>query len=205
MRSAMPGRVVPCYMQPMNAKIIGKGRLRTALLSAACCSWATVAIACQNSDAQASKDVPTVPSGAQVARADAQGSKSDTHDSAPQSAPQSSYKEAAFHLTLSPPQSVQVGKPAVFQVILEALGEYKVNDEYPIKFQFEAQEGTTPKKMTVSREDAKIEKNRAEMPLSVTIESAGKRKVSGRLSFSVCTEERCLIEKRELSVEVDAS
>src|SRR5690606_40800013 len=103
------------------------------------------------------------------------------------------------------PCSVPVGQPLVFTIVLEAVGEYKVNDEYPIKFRFEEQAGIKPKKMTVLREEAKIEKQRAEMPLSVTVESAGKRKVSGRLSFSVCTEERCLIEKRDLAVEVDAS
>ena len=33
--------------------------------------------------------------------------------------------------------------------------------------------------------------------------NAGLAKVSGTLSFSVCTEERCLVEKRDLSVDLE--
>src|SRR5690606_9680259 len=133
------------------------------------------AVACQNSDAQASKDVPTVLHAPESTSAGNEKSQKHTNDSpAPKAAGQPSYKEAAFQLTLSPPDSVPVGQPLVFTIVLEALGEYKVNDEYPIKFQFEEQAGIKPKKMTVLREEAKIEKQRAEMPLSVTVESAGK-------------------------------
>ena len=116
-----------------------------------------------------------------------------------------SYKEEAFSLSLEAPSAVSAGKEAVFKVILTAAGGYKVNDEYPLKFQFTQTAKVLPKKATVRKEDAMLEKQRAELPLPVTIESPGKHKVSGTLSFSVCTDERCLIEKRDLSVDVDAS
>lgn len=116
-----------------------------------------------------------------------------------------SYKEEAFSLSLEAPPAVSSGKEAAFKVILTAAGGYKVNDEYPLKFQFAETANVRPKKSTVRKEDAVLEKQRAELPLPVTIESPGKHKVSGTLSFSVCTDERCLIEKRDLSVEVDAS
>lgn len=128
--------------------------------------------------------------------------------SKPSAAPVSgkpSYKEEAFHLSLEAPGSVASGKETVFKVILTAAGGYKVNDEYPLKFQFSETKDVRPTKATVRKEDAMLEKQRAELPLPVTIESPGKHQVSGTLSFSVCTDERCLIEKRDLSVEVDAS
>ena len=36
-----------------------------------------------------------------------------------------------------------------------------------------------------------------------TPDGAGKRTVAGQFAFSVCTDETCLMEKRELSVVVD--
>jgi hypothetical protein len=190
----------------MDAEVMRKRLYRTGLSTAACFSCLALTLACQNSDAQASKEISPAPKSAEGVRMDSNKGPAGSSDSAvPQAVGQPSYREAAFQLTLSPPETVEVGKPLVFQVVLEALGEYKVNEEYPIKFQFAARDGTKPVKMTVSREDAKLEKQRAELPLSVTIESAGKRQIAGKLSFSVCTEDRCLIEKRELAVDVDAS
>ena len=37
-----------------------------------------------------------------------------------------------------------------------------------------------------------------------TPESAGKHTLSGQLSFSVCTEDKCMIEKRDLALEIEA-
>lgn len=118
---------------------------------------------------------------------------------------QASYDEDAFSLQLVPPEKVSSGQAALFQVILTAKSGYKVNDEYPIKFQLIETPGVTFEKSIVKKEDAKIEKTRAELPLNVTVQAKGAAEVSGKLSFSVCTEERCLIEKRDLTVKVDAS
>jgi hypothetical protein len=118
---------------------------------------------------------------------------------------QAEYKESAFQLVLTAPSKVEVGKAAVFTIVLTAQGGYKVNEEYPIKFQFSESKGVSPAKQTVTKDDVRLEKTQATMPLTVTIPTPGKHEVSGKFSFSVCTDERCLIEKRDLRVEVNAS
>jgi hypothetical protein len=40
------------------------------------------------------------------------------------------------------------------------------------------------------------------MPVSFTPDAAGKRTVAGQFAFSVCTEDKCLMEKRDLSLDV---
>jgi hypothetical protein len=49
----------------------------------------------------------------------------------------------------------------------------------------------------------KLEPARATLPIPFTAE-AGKHTVSGQLSFSVCTDDKCVIEKRELALEIEA-
>ena len=42
------------------------------------------------------------------------------------------------------------------------------------------------------------------MSVAFTPESAGKHTVSGKLFFSVCNDDQCLVEKRDLALEIDA-
>jgi hypothetical protein len=55
----------------------------------------------------------------------------------------------------------------------------------------------------VGKDKAKVEHMKATMPVAFVPESAGQHTVSGQLSFSVCTDENCLMEKRDLSLVVD--
>ena len=45
---------------------------------------------------------------------------------------------------------------------------------------------------------------KAVMPVSFTLDAAGKHTVAGQLAFSVCTEDKCLMEKRDLLLDVVA-
>jgi hypothetical protein len=47
----------------------------------------------------------------------------------------------------------------------------------------------------------KLENMKAVVPVSFTPE-AGKRTIAGTLAFSVCTEDKCLMEKQDLALEV---
>lgn len=121
-------------------------------------------------------------------------------DAGPQG--QGSYREEGFVLTLEAPESVDAGKPAEAKVILEAKDPYKVNQEYPIKFALKESSGLTFPSATVGKESVTLEPKKAVLKVALTPKAAGKHELAGRLSFSVCTEERCLIEKRELAVPV---
>lgn len=198
----MHGGQIPWYFRPMDAtSAVRRGsRFLTGLALVLTCSLSV--IGCDQSAAKAEpKD--TAPLSATPAPAPAE--KAVAPSEAPGEAEgKPSYKEEAFHLSFEAPSPAEVGKELVFKVVLEARSGFKVNDEYPLKFQFSETPHVRPAKSTVRKEDATLEKERAEMPLSVTIDEKGKHKVSGKLSFSVCTEERCLIEKRDLALEVDA-
>src|SRR5690606_38836521 len=111
---------------------------------------ATSVFGCDQSDARAEpKD---------VAPASRAPEAPDGSEPAPAASGQSSYKEEAFHLSLEGPDSVKIGEPAVFKVVLSAQSGYKVNDEYPLKFQFAEMPKVAPAKQVVRKEDAKVEK-----------------------------------------------
>jgi hypothetical protein len=186
----------------MDARTGAKKLFKFGFVAAAALVSTGLIAGCDQPDAQAAKEETSQDSSAVPAPAGEAKAKA---EAPPAPAAASSYKEEAFHLTLTAPESVIAGKATELKVTLTAQSGYKVNDEYPIKFQFADAEGIVPAKQIVRKDDAKLEKKTAEIPLSVTIKTAGKHTISGKLSFSVCTEERCLIEKRDLSLDVNAS
>ena len=56
--------------------------------------------------------------------------------------------------------------------------------------------------MVVGKDAVKLEATKAVMPVSFTADAAGKRTVAGQFAFSVCTEDKCLMEKRDLLLDV---
>ena len=49
----------------------------------------------------------------------------------------------------------------------------------------------------------KVTPSRGVLEVPVQAQSAGKAKVAGILQFSVCDDERCLVEKRDLSLDLE--
>jgi hypothetical protein len=127
---------------------------------------------------------------------------------APASAPaaaagQSKYDEGKFVLTLEPAGDVVAGKGGVVNVVLVANPPFHTNKEYPYKFKPKEGEGVKFPAPVVGKEVAKLETQRLTMPVTFSAEKAGKATVAGQFAFSVCTEETCLIEKRDLSLTID--
>lgn len=111
-------------------------------------------------------------------------------------------------MALEGPASGKAGETLTLQVILDAADGYKVNQEYPIKFQVNKSEGVLPEKETILKADATFEGHRATLPVKVKLESPGSHQLGGRLSFSVCKTgdaSVCLLEKRDLTMKLDAS
>jgi hypothetical protein len=115
----------------------------------------------------------------------------------------SSISEDSFALLLRPSGSYKVGQAGLVEVVLDAKAPYKVNDKYPYKFKLAPSAGLKFPNQVVKEEGLKLEQKRATMTVGFTPESSGQKNVSGQFSFSVCTEERCLIEKRDLSLAID--
>ncbi len=127
-------------------------------------------------------------------------------DSATAPAPpsDSKYSEAGFELVIQPKGDYASGKAGEAEVVLSAKPPYHVNDKYPYKFKLKDEPGLTFANMVVTKDAVKFEPARATVPVLFTPTSLGKHIVSGQLSFSVCTDDKCMIEKRELALEIEA-
>jgi hypothetical protein len=111
--------------------------------------------------------------------------------------------ESQFELAIAPNGAYQAGKEGAVQIVLDAKAPFHVNDQYPIKFKVKESAGVKYSAAVVGKDKATIEKMKATMPVAFVPESAGQRTVAGQLLFSVCTDENCLMEKRDLSLTVD--
>ena len=85
--------------------------------------------------------------------------------------------------------------------IVNAVGEYHVNQEYPYKFKMAAAPAGVTYPEAIVRAVNRTEK-RATMSIPFTPDAAGTATISGECSLSVCTDSNCVIEKVNLSVAV---
>ena len=110
-----------------------------------------------------------------------------------------------YSLELKAPASCKAGSECKAEIVLKAKGEFHVNDKYPIKFKApEAPpEGVAFTKSVVKKEDGKFAEREGTLPIAFTVSRAGKATISGTFSFGLCRDTECLMEKVELSVDVD--
>lgn len=107
----------------------------------------------------------------------------------------------AFSTWLQAPAPAAVGATSYVEAVLVAKAPYHCNAEYPHKFKLGAPSpGVSYPEETVRGMQVAPERSVLRIPLEAA--NAGLAKVSGTLSFSVCTEERCLVEKRELTLDL---
>ncbi len=93
----------------------------------------------------------------------------------------------------------QQGKEGTAEVVVEAKGEYHINDQYPFRFTPKEGEGASFKG-PVGREGAAVEKTKVVLKVPFTPTRAGEVKLAGKISLSVCSDKQCLMEKQELEV-----
>ena len=107
-----------------------------------------------------------------------------------------------FDLSMSARGPFKTGSPAEASVVLLALGAYKVNPEYPIKYKLEDNGDIDYPAPVVKRDRVKLEHARATMSVPFVPRAAGNHRIAGELAFSVCTDQKCVVEKRTLGVTV---
>jgi hypothetical protein len=140
------------------------------------------------------------PAGADGATAPASAA-APVADAAPAGAPQ--FSDPAFDVRLEAPQAaLKAGQAGNVKVVLVAKAPFHVNDKYPIKLKLKETPGVKYASLTLTKDSAKVETMKAVMPVAFTPDS-GKRTVAGTFSFSVCTEDKCLMEKRDLALDVN--
>jgi hypothetical protein len=93
----------------------------------------------------------------------------------------------------------QQGKESVAEVVVEAKGEYHINDQYPFRFTPKDGDGATFKG-PVGREGGTVEKMKVVLKVPFTPTRAGDVKLAGKISLSVCSDKQCLMEKQDLEV-----
>lgn len=149
----------------------------------------------ENSTAEAKSEAVAAPKVAEVQAA----------PSSPPTLAQPEVSDEAFVVRAEAPKSAAAGVPFDFKVTLEARAGYKVNPEYPIKFTFDTGPSFTAEPAVLRKEQGAVEEKKAELRGPVRLAGPGPAIISGKLSFSVCTDARCLIEKRDVSVSVVGS
>ncbi|HYQ45661.1 MAG TPA: hypothetical protein VER11_26995 [Polyangiaceae bacterium] len=179
---------------------------RTALVSGLLC-WGSL-VACKNQPppaAEASAE-PTPPppaphaAAAPLAAADSAAPAA----AAPAAAASSKYSEAPFDVEIQAKGAYTSGQPGTVEIVVNAKPPFHANDKYPYKFKINETPGIKYANLIVDKDAVKVEKTRATVSVPLTPESAGKHTVSGKLFFSVCNDDQCLVEKRDLALAIDA-
>jgi hypothetical protein len=121
---------------------------------------------------------------------------------APQSPAGPSVEDNTFKLSLVSEPEYSAGSAATLKVVLEARGNYHVNQDYPIKIDLKAPAGVTLPKSSLGKPDAaefgeKIA--RFEVPFTAT---AGAHELSADVDFAVCTPETCVPDQRKLAIKL---
>ncbi|HNS95575.1 MAG TPA: hypothetical protein PKL73_01400 [Polyangiaceae bacterium] len=109
---------------------------------------------------------------------------------------------ASYSAWLQSAGPYEAGKQGALTVVLVAKDPYKCNDKYPYKFKLDPPgAGISYPQDTVR--GMQVTPKRSTLSVPFVPAQAGPATVSGTLHFSVCTEERCLIEQAKLSVTVN--
>jgi hypothetical protein len=116
----------------------------------------------------------------------------------------SKYSEAGFDLLIQPKGAYASGQAGEAEIVLSAKAPFHVNEKYPYKFKLKETTGLHFANKVVAKDLVKLEPTRATVPVAFTPDGAGKHTLAGQLSFSICTADQCMIEKRDLALEIDA-
>jgi hypothetical protein len=111
----------------------------------------------------------------------------------------------SFLLAVAPAQpKYAAGQAGELEIALESRGEWHVNQEYPIRVDLKAASGVALPKAELVKDDAKEfgeEKVRFLAPIEPS--TAGKHEVTCDVSFAMCTEENCILERRTVAMELE--
>jgi hypothetical protein len=113
------------------------------------------------------------------------------------------FEEAAFSLRLEPRAPYEAGKPGVVVLQLKAKEPHHINQEYPHKLKVKATDGVAFPQPVLGRDAMRIAAMSAELSVPFTPGKSGTYSIGGDFAFSLCTADRCLMEKRSLAVAIN--
>jgi len=175
----------------------------------ACLLAVTSLSACKNqappaAEATAAEPAPPAPLAASVGAATPAPAPAGADPAAPPAAAASKYSEAPFDVEIQPKGTYTAGQAGAAEIVISAKPPFHANDKYPYKFKLNEAPGLKYANLVVDKDAVKVEKTRATLTVGLTPEGAGKHTVSGKLFFSVCNDDQCLVEKRDLTLNIDA-
>lgn len=99
----------------------------------------------------------------------------------------------------------KAGAEGTVEVTLVPKGGYHTNAQYPYKFKLKdpAPDGVTYPKPILQRADGTFEEKRGSFKVPFVAAKAGKAKIAGTFSLSVCSDANCIMDKVELETDVD--
>jgi hypothetical protein len=111
---------------------------------------------------------------------------------------------SSFLLALAPAQPKYIaGKGGEVEIALEGRGEWHVNQEYPIRVDLKSAPGVTLKKNELVKDDAKeFGEDKVRFVAAVEPSAPGDHEVTCDVSFAMCTEENCILEKRTVAMQL---
>ena len=112
----------------------------------------------------------------------------------------------SYKLTVSSSGEYKVGNDGTVIVRLNSKGSYKVNIEYPFRFEClgDADHNLTYPKRTLTQDDGQLGEREAVFDVHFVPRVSGELTVGGVFSLSVCNDHHCIIDKRKLVVDVNA-
>jgi len=109
----------------------------------------------------------------------------------------------AFSVWLQSSGKYTAGQQGAVEAVVMPKGEFHCNQEYPYKFVTSSlSTGVTFPKSTYRAEGLSLSPTRAVMRIPFVPQSAGEARVGGTFHFSVCTDQQCVVEKRDVFVTV---
>jgi hypothetical protein len=108
-----------------------------------------------------------------------------------------------FSVSIQAPSPVRSGEMASAVVVLSAKDPYKCNEKYPYKLVLDAPSGGVSYPQQTVR-GMSIGQKQSTMSVPFSPGQAGSVTVAGLFHFSICTADKCLIEKQRVSVTVQA-
>jgi len=88
------------------------------------------------------------------------------------------------------------------EVVLETKGEFHTNEQYPYKFTPKEAEGVKFSKEKYGRDDGTFEATKAVIRVAFTPTKDGTVNVGGKFALSVCSDKNCLMDKKDLDLDV---
>ena len=96
-----------------------------------------------------------------------------------------------------------VGKAGEVEIELEGRGEWHVNQDYPIRVDLKAGPGVGLQQKELVKDDAKeFNEDKVRFVAALEPTEAGDYEVSCDVSFAMCTDENCILEKRTVAMQV---